>query len=223
MAETTAYLEKLPFWAELSDKERRFSERNSAIRRAPKGTLLYSRDCACMGLVLVVSGAVRIYLLSPEGREITLFRLGPGDACVLSASCVIRQIDFDTHMVADEDSELVIMNAEAFGELTDGSIHARCFLFEQATESFSAVMRTMEKLLFTRFDMRLASFLVSECERTGSYSLPLTQGRIAERVNSAREVVARMLKQFSESGLVAMKRGRVDVTDIDGLRRIAGQ
>ncbi|MBO4563201.1 MAG: Crp/Fnr family transcriptional regulator [Clostridia bacterium] len=221
MAETTAYLEKLPFWAELTDEERRYAERNSAIRHAPKDTLLYSRDCACMGLVYVIKGSVRIYLLSPEGREITLFHVGAGEPCVLSASCVVRQIDFDTHMVTEEDSELVIMNAEAFGRLTDANIHARCFLFEHSTESFSAVMRTMEKLLFTRFDSRLASFLVSECERTGSCELNTTQGRIAEQVNSAREVVARMLKQFSDRGIVRIQRGRITVLDIEALRELA--
>lgn len=218
--ETTEYLEKLPFWDKLTEAEKLFAQRNSALRRVNAASLLYSRDCACVGLVYVVSGSVRIFSLSPEGREITLFRLGPGDPCVLSASCVIKQISFDTHMTADADSVLLVMNAEAFSELTEKNVYARCFLFELASENFSSVMRTMEKILFTRFDSRLASFLLEECENSGSAELRLTQSEIAERVNSAREVVARMLKQFSESGLVEVGRGRVIIKDAEGLKAI---
>lgn len=217
---TERYLEKLPFWDKLTDDEKLFARRNSALRRVNAASLLYSRGCACVGLVYVVSGSVRVFSLSPEGREITLFRLGAGDPCVLSAGCVIRQIGFDTHMTADADSMLLVMNADAFARLTDENIYARCFLFEQAAENFSSVMQTIERMLFSRFDSRLAEFLVSECERTGKNELLLTQSEIAERVNSAREVVARMLKRFSGEGLVRVGRGRVTVLDPDGLRAI---
>jgi CRP/FNR family transcriptional regulator len=220
MSEALRYLEKLPFWEKLSNEEKLYAERNSALRRVNAASLLYSRGCACVGLVCVVSGSIRVFSLSPEGREITLFRLGPGDPCVLSAGCVIRQIGFDTHMTADADSVLLVMNAEAFAQLTESNIYARCFLFERASENFSAVMQTMESILFTRLDSRLAAFLVSECERTGGPVLPLTQSEIAERVNSAREVVARMLKRFAGDGLVKLGRGRVTVLDEDGLRAL---
>ena len=89
---TEQYLKKLPFWEKLSEEEKRFVKRNSAIRRAGEGALIYSRDCACVGMVYVVSGSLRIYVLSPEGREITLFRLKEGEPCVLTASCVVSQI-----------------------------------------------------------------------------------------------------------------------------------
>ena len=217
MEELIEALNKLPFWDKLTDEERAFARRNSAIRRASAGSLLYSRDCACVGLVYIIKGALRIYSLSPEGREITLFRLGAGETSVLSASCVVKQISFDTNMSADTDSELLIMNAEAFAYITDSNVHARCFLFEQASENFSAVMQTMERLLFTRFDKRLASFLLEEYGRTGERLIPVTQSAIAERVNSAREVVARMLKQFAAEGLVRTQRGGVEILDPEGL------
>lgn len=217
MIEVSQMIPLLPFWEKLSADERAFVKRNSAIRRAAAGQLLYSRDCACMGLVWVISGSIRIFSLSPEGREITLFRLGAGEPCVLSASCVIGQLTFDTHMTAETDCELLVMNAEAFAELTDRNIYARCFLFEQASSNFSSVMHTMESILFERFDRRLAGFLISEYERTGERVIPLTQSEIAEKVNSAREVVARMLKQFSTEGLVRTGRGSVTLLDPEGL------
>ena len=218
MAEAAQILPLLPFWDKLSEEERRFVRRNSAIRRAAAGQLLYSRDCACMGLVYVITGCIRIFSLSSEGREITLFRLGPGSPCVLSASCVISRITFDTHMTAETDCELLVMNAEAFAELTESNIYARCFLFEQASENFSSVMHTMESILFERFDRRLASFLLAEYERTGERTIRLTQSEIAEKVNSAREVVARMLKDFAEEGLVKTGRGFVELLDIGALK-----
>lgn len=214
-------IEKLPFYGDLTADEKRFALRSSAIRRAEKGALIYSRgSCACVGMVLVLSGVVRTYLLSPEGREITLFRLSAGEPCVLTASCVVRQITVETHMVAEEDSELLILNAEAFQALCESNIHVRCFLYECATESFSSVVRTMEEILFSSFDRRLASFLVSESERTGSLDIRLTQAGIAEQVNSAREVVTRMLREFAESGAVELKRGLVRITDLAALKRI---
>ncbi|MBQ1817803.1 MAG: Crp/Fnr family transcriptional regulator [Clostridia bacterium] len=220
MSDPAAYLERLPFWEHLDAGERAFALRNTGLRRAAKGSLIYSRDCACVGLVYVVSGAVRVYSLSPEGREITLLRLGEGEPCVLSAACVVDRISFDTHMETETDSVLLVLNAEAFRTITDGNIYARCFMYEQAAQSFSTVMRTMESILFDRFDSRLAGFLLEEAERTGSNALRLTQSMVAEKVNSAREVVARQLKSFAKQGFVKTERGIITVADAEGLRGI---
>ena len=211
---------KLPFWNMLTDKQRDYAIQSSSIRKVQKGALVYSRDCACVGLVYVIKGDLRIYSMSPEGREITLFHVEAGEPCVLSASCVAGQLDFDTHMTAECDSELLIINAPAFARLTEENIHARCFLYEQAAASFSAVMKTIESILFMRFDARLASFLIEEYESRGQRELHITQSGIAERINSAREVVARMLKQFSENALVKTSRGSIIILDPEGLRAI---
>ena len=106
-------------------------------------------------------------------------------------------------------------SSEAFASLTEGNIHARCFLYESAAESFSSVVSTMEEILFSGFDRRLAAFLLAETEREGGSEIRMTQSRIAECVNSAREVVTRMLKQFAQKGLVELKRGQVKLLDPD--------
>lgn len=222
MDEVLRYLETLPFWGKLSDEEKRFALRNSAIRRVDRGALVYSKgDCACVGMVCMGKGSVRAYLLSSEGREITLFRLRPGDTCVLTASCAVRRITVETHMEAEEPSELLVMNAEAFASLTEGNIHARCFLYERATEGYASVVRTLEEILFSSFDKRLAAFLVAEAEREGSFDIRLTQSRIAEQVNSAREVVTRMLRQFADKGLVELSRGQVRLIKPEELKELA--
>ena len=104
--------------------------------------------------------------------------------------------------------------------LAQQNIYARCFLYELATARFSAVMWSMQQVLFARFDRRLATFLLNEYERTGNAEIRMTHEQIAQHVSSAREVVARMLKRFASDGLVEMRRGAIRLSDPDGLRRL---
>ena len=150
----------------------------------------------------------------------TLYRLGAGDCCVLSASCVISQITFETLMAAEQDTELLIVASGAFGELTKQNINVRCFMYEQAISRFSDVMWAMQNVLFRRFDQRLAAFLLEEYKRTSSREIKMTHEQIAQNTSSAREVVARMLKRFASDGLVEMRRGTIRLADVDGLKKL---
>ena len=156
-------------------------------------------------MLFVLSGEIRTYLLSEEGREVTLFRLYPGELCVLSASCVISQITFDTQMTAGMDTEVLIIPANVIAALKEQNLHVRCFLYELATKRFSDVMWAMQQIMFKGLDRRLAEFLLAEAERTGSDTIRMTHEQIAQHISSAREAVARMLKSFSEDGLVELK------------------
>ena len=171
-------------------------------------------------MLFILSGEIRTYILSDEGREITLFRLYPNDLCVLSASCVISQISFDTQMTARQDTEVLIIPPNITALLKEQNISVRCFLYEQATERFSEVMWAMQQILFKGLDQRLAAFLVEECERTNSNTVRMTHEQIARNISSAREAVARMLKQFTQDGLVELKRGEIIIKDTDGLKRL---
>ena len=91
-------------------------------------------------MLLILSGEIRTYLLSDEGREVTLFRLYPGELCVLSASCVISQITFDTQMTAGPDTDVLIIPANVISALKEKNLYVRCFLYELATKRFSDVM-----------------------------------------------------------------------------------
>ena len=211
-------LEKLPFWDSLTDDERDLVARCSTIREFQRGESVHSAGSACLGLILVLEGLVRVSMLSDEGREITLSRLTKGETCVLSASCIITQITFETEMAAEEPCSLLIVSPTAVDMLSEQNIYVRCFLFEQATERFSDVMWTMQQLLFNSLDQRLAAFLLDESVRTGSRDLKLTHEQIAVQISSAREAVARTLKRFSAEGLIKTGRGRLTLTDPDGLR-----
>ena len=213
-------LKKLPYWSSLSDDEKQLVESAAILRRYPKGALL-SEPCEdCLGMTHILRGEIRAYIMSDEGREVTLFHLSPGENCVLSASCVIRQISFDTHMAVTEDADVLIVPSSVFGKLCEQNIYVRCFMYELATRRFSSVMFVMQQILFARLDQRLAAFLLSEYRSSGCAEIRMTQEQIARHVNSAREVIARMLKRFAADGLIETYRGMILLKDIDGLEAL---
>ena len=210
---------RLPGWEHLTGEERQLVEQNTRRAAFPKGAaVLHSGDC--LGLVQVVRGCLRAYLLSEEGREVTIFRVEPGEACVLSATCVMSQITFETNLVAEEETELLILSSGAFGRLTEENLHVRCFLYEMAAERFSEVLWVMQQILFMGFDRRLALYLAGACRRTGSTSLKLTHEQVARDLGSAREVVTRMLRRFAREGLVEVRRGSLLVKDPGALEAL---
>ena len=209
-------LERLPFWKLLTDSEKELVQQNAVIRLYKKGTRVYSSERECLGMLFVMQGEMRTYLLSEEGREVTLFRIYPNDLCVLSASCVISQISFDTQMSAQKDTEALMIPPNIVLLLKEKNLSVRCFLYELATKRFSDVMWAMQQILFKRLDQRLALFLMQESQRLGTDTIHMTHEQIAQQISSAREAVARMLKQFSEDGLVELKRGAIRLLDQKG-------
>lgn len=213
-------LERLPFWKLLTDSEKELVQQNAVIRLYKKGTRVYSSERECLGMLFVMQGEMRTYLLSEEGREVTLFRIYPNDLCVLSASCVISQISFDTQMSAQKDTEALMIPPNIVLLLKEKNLSVRCFLYELATKRFSDVMWAMQQILFKRLDQRLALFLMQESQRLGTDTIHTTHEQIAQQISSAREAVARMLKQFSEDGLVELKRGAIRLLDQKGLKAL---
>ena len=213
-------LTQLPFWPSLTEQEQETLRRSAFVRHYEKGAFIHSSDNECLGMMFVLSGEIRTYLLSEEGREVTLFRLYPGELCVLSASCVISQITFDTQMTAGPDTDVLIIPANVIAALKEQNLHVRCFLYELATKRFFDVMWAMQQIMFKGLDRRLADFLLAEAERTGSDTIRMTHEQIAQHISSAREAVARMLKNFSEDGLVELKRGAITMRDTDRLNHL---
>ena len=160
---------RLPFWSLLTEREQETVRRSAVTRRYEKGALIHDGGSECLGMLLVLSGEIRTYLLSDEGREVTLYRLYPDDLCVLSASCVISQITFDTQICAQRETEVLIIPASIVAALREQNLPVRCFLYELATQRFSDVMWAMQQILFKSLDRRLATFLLAEAERTAQH------------------------------------------------------
>jgi cAMP-binding proteins - catabolite gene activator and regulatory subunit of cAMP-dependent protein kinases len=211
---------KLPFWGKLTPDEAENVRLSATISGYAKGTVVQSCDGECLGAVFVLKGQIRTYLLSEEGREVTLYRLNEGDFCVLTASCVISQITFETQITAEDETQMLIINAGAFERLANGNVQVKLFMYELIIERFSEVMWAMQQILFMGYDKRLAVFLYDEYSRTGSNDIKMTHEQIAKITGSAREVVSRMLKRFSDDGIVQFKRGVIILKDINRLKKI---
>lgn len=213
-------LAKLPFWQHLSEQERTNTQNATTHRSYQKGDYIFSHNDSCMGMVYIQKGSIRVYITSQDGREVTLFHIAQGDCCVFSSGCVVGGITLDAQMVAESEVELLAIHAGTVAMLMESNIHFRCFVYELSTKRYSTVVWVMQQILFARFDERLARLLLSVYEKTGDNTIRMTQGAMAQEVNSAREVVARMLRQFESDGLIALNRGMVVLKNIEGLKKI---
>ena len=212
--------DKFSFWEHLTQSQKERMIANTQEVTYPKGENVHGSKRLCTGVLLIEKGALRTYLLSDEGREVTLYRLGEGDICMLSASCILKSITFDVLVDAEEESRVLLIQSQTFLQIMNENIYAECFAYKVTADRFSDVVWAMEQILFMSFDKRLALFLLEESEKTGSLELSLTHQQIAKYLGSAREVVTRMLKYFVSEGLVELSRGGVTLLDPEGLKKL---
>lgn len=213
------YREIFPFWNEISESDQAFICQNSFSLTYSKGTNIHNGN-ECSGVIFVRSGSLRLYIMSDDGKDITLYRLHKGDMCMLSASCVLQTITFDVFVDAEENSECYVISGSAFAEISERNPKIRIFALETAVSRFSDVMWVMQQILFMSMDKRLAIFLTDESARINSDIIPLTHEQIARYIGSAREVVSRMLKYFANEGIVESSRKGIKILDKNRLRNL---
>ena len=223
--ETRNQIERMPFWAHMSERERTRLMEFAVIREYEAGSMLHATDGDCLGMVVVLQGSVRAYMVSEEGREITLYHINKGETDVLTASCILYQITFDTEMVVEEDSRILILPTVVLKGLKEENVYVRSYIYEVLTERFSDVMWTMQQILFYGIDQRIAAFLLDQVAGNGIRSgqvpeIHITHEQIAREINTAREVVARIIRRFVADGLVETGRGRLRLIDLKGLRAL---
>ena len=210
-----------PFWCKLSDSDKQTFMRSAYRIRFEKGFNVHNGN-ECTGIILIKTGSLRLYILSEDGKEITLYRLFPGDMCMLSASCVLDTITFDVYVDSEEDSDCVVVGGCAFEDISRRLPDAKIFALETALSRFSDVMWVMQQILFMSMDKRLSIFLLDEASKTGSDNIKLTHEQIAKYMGSAREVVSRMLKYFVSEGIVQSSRADgITIVDKKRLRALA--
>ena len=210
----------LTFWDKLNESQKNLLLNGITPVHYDKGTRIHSGENDCIGVILIKKGELRIYILSDEGKEITLYRLHDGEICVLSASCILDNITFDVHVDAEVDSEVLLIDSALYQQLCRQNIFAENFTDKLVIDSFSDVMWAMEQILFMSFDKRLAIFLSDEINRNQSETVELTHEQIAKYIGSAREVVSRMLKYFVQEGIVELSRKGVRVIDKKKLKEL---
>lgn len=212
------YESLFPFWSQLTDLEKNVIENAAYTEKYDKGMMMHRTDGSCKGLMTVLSGQLRTYILSEEGREVTLFRVNTEEVCVLSASCLMDAIAFDVLIEATEDTEVLVLPAAILNQVIQQNAHVELFLYKSATEKFSDVMWTMQQILFLKIDQRVAQFLWDEMVQKNSMTLLLTHDEIARYIGSAREVVTKVLKYMVKEGALELKRGTITVLDKELLR-----
>ena len=216
-----ALSDSFPIWDKLSAEQKKTLSGNVISRAFPKGTVIHEGGMGCTGLLIVESGQLRAFILSEDGREISLYRLLERDICLFSASCIIRSIRFDVSIEAEKDSSLRIIPAEIYRRVMEESAPLANFTNELMASRFSEVMWLMEQILWHSMDRRLAGYLLEQSSIEGSDTLTVTHEQIARDLGTAREVVTRMLRYFKNEGVVQLARGAVEITDAERLSAIA--
>ena len=213
------FKKNFPFWDSLDKAEQDYICKSSTPVTFPKGSNAHN-NTECSGVFFIRSGCLRVYIMSEEGKDITLYRLHSGSLCMLSASCVLQSVTFDVFIDAEEDTECVVLNAAAFAEVAERNPEINIFALELTISRFSDVMWVMQQILFMSVDKRLAIFLIDEANRLNTDVIELTHEQIARYMGSAREVVSRMLKYFANEGLVEVSRKGVKILDKKRLRAL---
>ena len=209
-----------PIWDKLNQDQQDQLRSALMLRTVAKGTVLHNGDMDCTGLLLVKSGQLRAYILSDEGREITIYRLFDRDMCLFSASCIMRSIQFDVTIAAEKDTELWVIPSEVYQRLMEQSVAVSNYTGELMAGRFSEVMWLMEQVMWKSLDKRLAAFLLEEASIEGTGQLKLTHENIANHLGSHREVITRMLRYFQSEGMVKLSRGMVTILDTGKLEAL---
>ena len=209
-----------PVWNKLTPQQQAVLNEQAKKQFAPKGTVVHNGELDCAGLLLVRSGQLRAYILSDEGREITVYRLFEGDICLFSASCIMRSIQSEITIEAEKDSELLVIPSDIYKSVMEASAPLSNFTTEVMASRFSVVMWLLENTLWKSFDKRLATFLLEEAAIEGTDRLKITHETIGNHLGNPREVVTRMLRYFQTEGMVKLSRGTVEITDEEKLNAL---
>ena len=215
------FQEYFPIWDQLRPEQQDKILNSLIFKSVTKGTVLHNGSMDCTGLLLIKSGQLRAYILSDEGREITIYRLFDRDLCLFSASCMLRSIQFEITIEAEKDSELWIIPPDVYQGIMAESAPVANYTNELMASRFSEVMWLMEEVMWKSLDKRLAAFLLDEASIEGTNSLKITHEVIANHLGSHREVITRMLRYFQSEGMVKLSRGMVTILDeakLQGLR-----
>ena len=207
------FTDYFPVWTRLTPEQQKLLSRAVMRKRFPQGMAVHRGSLDCTGLLLVKSGQLRAYILSDEGREITLYRLFDRDMCLFSAACMLRDIQFEITVEAERDTEVWIIPPDTYKTLMEASAAVANYTNDMMSSRFSEVMWLMEQIMWRSFDKRLADFLLQESVLEGAAVLNITHERIANHLGTAREVVTRMLRYFQGEGMVKLSRGSVELTD----------
>lgn len=204
-----------PVMSELPLKVRRDIAEAAQAVTVPSGAVLFDERQPCQGFPLVIKGAIRVSKVSASGRELPLYRVTPGETCIITSSCLLGNVPYNARGTTESETVLLLLPQGMFIELL-GQPAFRNFIFHLFAERMADLMRLVEEVAFRKLDQRLAALLLGK-----GRVVRATHQQLADELGSVREMISRLLKGFAEQGLVALGREQIEIRDAAGLRRIA--
>jgi len=205
----------LPFLSKAGPELARAFKGEAFLARIPTGRDVFVEGDRADAIALLISGVVRVYKISETGREITLYRFGLGESCILTANAILSQKTFPAIATVEQDAEAVMIPAKAFREWVRRFDLWRDFVFDLLSQRLAAVIEIVDEVAFQRVDTRLATLLLSR--GLARNPIPVTHQEIAVELGSSREVISRLLAVFRDEGLIITTRGQVEVLNFDAL------
>ena len=212
--ETTIELAKVP--TELSF----LNDTPHTVQLMDKGSYMFRENEGCGRIGFVVEGSVKVLKEHQSGRAITLYRLSPGDSCILSMSCAMSNPIHQASAIVEEDATVITVTTDEFRKLMERSHDARDYVFSLFATRLTDVLMLLEEVVFQRMDERLAAILIENAARHNSDTVVATHEQLAEEAGTAREVVTRVLREFAANGWVEVGRGKVKILDRKGLATV---
>ncbi|MCC2255124.1 Crp/Fnr family transcriptional regulator [Ruminococcus sp. CLA-AA-H200] len=209
-----------PFWDSLSEEEKEEMEKSITENRCPKKTRLHFGGGECAGVQIIGEGRARVFITSPGGGDITLFRLLDGDVSILSAACMLNGMDVELDMEMETDCTIYTIPKKVYRKLYDENGAVKDYTMEMISEKFSDIMWLFNQFVFSNVASRIAGAILEHRGLEGSDELKITHEVLARDAGTAREVVTRILRQFQADGLVSLTRGKITVLDTRRLAKV---
>lgn len=214
------FADYFPIWDKLTAAQQQKISESITSRKVPKGTVIHNGNLDCIGLLLIQTGQLRAFILSEEGREITIYRLFDMDLCLFSASCIMNSIQFEVVIEAEKDTDLWIIPPYIYKQIMEESAPVANYTNEIMAARFSEVMWLMEQIMWKSQDKRVAAFLLEESAIENTNRLQITHETIANHLGTHREVITRMLRYLQSEKLIKLSRGVVEITNPSGLAEL---
>jgi CRP/FNR family transcriptional regulator, anaerobic regulatory protein len=182
------------------------------MQTLPEKSAIYVEGDSCSAIALVISGEIRVYKSNEAGRELTLYEIGPGDTCILNASCILAGIGYPANAVTAAKTEVLLLPAGVFRQLLDSHSELQFYVYTMLSQRLTAIMALIEEIVFNRLDRRLFDYLL---ERSENNLVAKTHQNIANDLGTSREVISRLLKDFAHKGIVRGERNVIEILDYD--------
>lgn len=218
------FIKSFPFGVEMEESHLEEFLKNSVVNKANAKEIILDVTKGCSGIGFIISGSIRFFRLSEDGREITLYHVSGGQMCLLTATCYLGKgyIDYPIGAVAESDSTILFIPFDAFGKIFGKSAAMQKFLFSSMADRLFNIMDVVGTVAFRSVSSRLCEFLISNSNH-GKHSIYTTHNDIAREVGSAREVISRLLKGMENSGMIKLNRGKIDILRAEEITILAKQ